>query len=71
MTNCEGTATGHVPISKIDLFSGRHTVSLIVAALFVIVLIVFSLCLLLNHSLESSIITGFFTLLSSLAGFFW
>jgi len=57
--------------SKVDLFSGEHTTSLIVGFLFLIVLILF-VCLLIwvNIIDNSVIVTGFFSLLSLLGGFF-
>ena len=65
---------GITPPSKIDLFSGKHTASLIVGSLFVIVLICFIIFLLTTKDIEKQIntviISGFFSLLSLLAGFF-
>ncbi len=66
--------TGITPPSKIDLFSGKHTSSLIVGSLFTIALICFIifLCTIkeIDQQITILIISGFFSLLSLLAGFF-
>jgi hypothetical protein len=56
--------------SKIDLLSGGHTTSIIVAVLFILVYIglIFYSCLVYNP--ENIIINGLFSLLFLLGGFF-
>ena len=57
--------------SKIDSLSGNHTTSIIVAVLFLIVFIGLVIIIILKDNIDSSqIITGIFSLLSLLAGFF-
>jgi hypothetical protein len=61
-------------LSKIDQFSGRYTPSLIVGTLFTVVIICFIIFIISIKSLDQQIIilitSGFFSLLSLLAGFF-
>lgn len=59
--------------SKFDLFSGKHTTALIVGTLYIVTLIAFIIfiCLNANKNLPiEMIITGFFTIMSGLIGFF-
>jgi hypothetical protein len=66
--------TGLTPLSKVDSFSGTHTTSIIVASLFVLAFIgfVIFLCTIkqIDQQMTTLIISGFFSLLSLLAGFF-
>jgi len=66
--------TGITTPSKVDLFSGKHTSSLIVAALFVVAFLGFVIFLCnikdIDKQVNILIISGFFSLLSLLAGFF-
>ncbi|HAT3994259.1 TPA: hypothetical protein I9Y78_003640 [Elizabethkingia anophelis] len=68
--NSQGQLSGDSPSSKIDLFSGKHTTSLIVAALFLIVFIGLIIYLILKDNYENIILNGMFSLLSLLGGFF-
>ena len=62
--------TGDTPHSKLDLFSGKHTTSFIVAILFLVTLICFVILYCVKATLPDNIITGLFGLLGVLAGFF-
>ena len=62
--------TGETPHSKLDLFSGKHTTSIIVAILFLVTLICFVILYCAKDKLPDNIITGLFGLLGVLAGFF-
>lgn len=66
--------SGITPPSKLDLFSGKHTSSLIVGTLFVIALFCFIIYIksisAADKEINTLIISGFFSLLSLLAGFF-
>ncbi|MCL1678374.1 hypothetical protein M2T92_05015 [Elizabethkingia miricola] len=70
INNSQGQLSGDSPSSKIDLFSGKHTTSLIVAALFLIVFIGLIIYLILKDNYENIILNGMFSLLSLLGGFF-
>jgi len=56
--------------SKVDVFSGKHTTSLIVATMFVLTLILFVLIYCIKDNVSEIVITGFFSLLSLLAGYY-
>ena len=56
--------------SKVDLFSGEHTTSLIVGLLFLIVFIGLIIYISLKENSESIVLNGLFSLLSLLGGFF-
>lgn len=56
--------------SRVDLFSGRHTTSLIVGILIALVFITFVLVIIFKEKLPEHFITGTFGLLGVLAGFF-
>ena len=58
------------PESRIDLFSGKHTTSLIVAVLFLAVFIGFMIYLCIARPYENLILSGLFALLNLLGGFF-
>lgn len=62
-------SSGSAP-SKVDAFSGDHTVSIIVGALFALVLITFALIYVFKENVSETVITSFFTLLGVLGGFF-
>ncbi len=62
--------TGDTPLSKLDLFSGKHTTSIVVAVLFLVTLICFVILYCAKQTLPDNIITGLFGLLGVLAGFF-
>lgn len=68
--NTQGHISGESPSSKIDLFSGKHTSSLVVAILFIVVFIGLITYLVFREKYENIVINGFFSLLSLLAGFF-
>ncbi len=70
LTPQTGTISGDPARSRVDLFSGKHTASLIVGALFVIVFIGFIIYVVSKDEQDNSIVNGFFSLLSLLAGFF-
>lgn len=59
--NSQGQLSGDSPSSKIDLFSGKHTTSLIVAALFLIVFIGLIIYLILKDNYENIILNGMFS----------
>jgi len=61
---------GDTPHSKLDLLSGEHTMSIIVAILFILTLICFVILYCVKPTLPDNIITGIFALLGVLAGFF-
>ena len=56
--------------SKVDIFTGKHTTGIIVAILFVLVLISFILIYCIKDTVSENVITGHFSLLSLLAGFY-
>ncbi|MEY2792300.1 MAG: hypothetical protein RJA76_292 [Bacteroidota bacterium] len=62
--------SGETPHSKLDLFSGKHTTSIIVAILFLITLTCFVVLYCAKQTLPDNIITGLFGQLGVLAGFF-
>ena len=62
--------TGDTPHSKLDLFSGKHTTSLIVAVLFLVTLVGLILVVCVKDRLPENIVTGLIGLLGVLAGFF-
>ena len=64
------SVSGESAPSTVDLFSGKHTTSIIVAILFIAVLIAFAVYLIWGKPYENTIITGFFSVLSLLGGFF-
>jgi hypothetical protein len=66
----KGQISGKPPQSKVDLFSGDHTASIIVAILFIIVFIGLVTYVCAKEKYENIIINGFFSLLSLLGGFF-
>ncbi len=66
----KGVIAGEPAESKVDLFSGKHTTSLIVAFLFCIVLVGLIIYIIAKENYESLILNGFFSLLSLLGGFF-
>jgi heme O synthase-like polyprenyltransferase len=61
---------GDIPHSKLDLLSGKHTMSIIVAILFLVTLMCFVILYCVKPTLPDNIITGLFGLLGALAGFF-
>lgn len=62
--------TGDTPHSKIDLFSGKHTMSVIVGILIAVIFIglIFLVCF--KDKLLENLITGIIGLLGVLVGFF-
>ncbi|MGZ3921273.1 MAG: hypothetical protein ACXVC7_13310, partial [Bacteroidia bacterium] len=62
-------ASGDVP-SKLDLLTGKHTTSVIILIMFVVIVITLGLYLGLATRPEAIVITGFFTAISGLIGFF-
>ncbi|RUT79112.1 hypothetical protein [Ancylomarina longa] len=65
-----GPVAGEPAKSKVDLFSGEHTTSLIVGVLFIIVFIGLIIYVSVKTSYVNLILNGFFSLLSLLGGFF-
>ena len=65
-----GPTAGEPTKSKVDLFSGEHTTSLIVALLFLIVFIGLIIYISVKEKSESIVLNGLFSLLSLLGGFF-
>ena len=61
---------GEAPYSRVDLFTGKHTTSIIVAILFTITLIGFIVLYCVKETMPDAILTGFLTLLGTLGGFF-
>lgn len=70
MTPHEGNISGETPNSRLDSLSGQHTSSIIVGILFIVVFIGFTIYLCTKEKYENVIISGFFSLLSLLGGFF-
>ena len=62
--------TGESPNSKLDLLSGKHTTTMIVAILFVITLICLIVIVCVKENLPENVLTGLIGLLGVLAGFF-
>ncbi len=64
--------TGEASQSRVDLFSGKHTTSLIVAALFLLTFIglIILVCIKSKEEMPDDLITGLVGLLGVLAGFF-
>lgn len=62
--------TGETSHSKLDLLSGKHTTSLIVAFLFLITLISLIIVICAKDTIPENIVTGLISLLGMLAGFF-
>lgn len=68
--NIQSVTSSNSPNSKIDLLSGKHTNSLLVAILFVVVFVGLIVYLCVKDNYENIILTGIFSLLSLLGGFF-
>lgn len=62
--------TGDTPHSKVDLLSGKHTTSIIVAILFVLTLVSLIIIVCVKDTPPENLITGLIGLLGVLAGFF-
>lgn len=62
--------TGDTPYSKLDLFSGKHTTSLIVGILIAIIFAGLILVVCIKNNVPENLITGIIGLLGVLAGFF-
>jgi len=62
--------SGEAPKSRVDSWSGQHTSSILVAILFVVVFLGLVTYICVKDHYETVIITGLFSLLSSLIGFF-
>ena len=64
--------TGETPHSRVDLFSGKHTTSLIVAVLFLLTFLgtIILVCVKTKEDMPDDLITGLIGLLGVLAGFF-
>lgn len=62
--------TGDTPHSKLDLFSGKHTTSLIVGILIAIIFAGLILVVCVKSNVPENLITGIIGLLGVLAGFF-
>ena len=62
--------TGDTPHSKIDLFSGKHTKSLIVGILIAILFIGLIVLVCVKDKLPENLINGIITLLGVLVGYF-
>ncbi|MFD2583405.1 hypothetical protein ACFSR6_12985 [Pedobacter vanadiisoli] len=62
--------SGTTPHSKLDLLSGKHTTSLIVAILFLITLICLIVVVCVKDIVPENLVTGLTGLLGVLAGFF-
>jgi hypothetical protein len=56
--------------SRLDSITGDHTTPIIVGLLFVITLIAFVILVCVKKDTTETLITGFFSLLSALIGFF-
>ncbi len=56
--------------SSVDKFSGQHTTSLIIAALFVLVLISYVLIICLKSNIDSGVNTSLISIMTLLIGFF-
>ncbi len=65
-----GSIAGDSPSSKIDLLSGNHTTTIIVAILFFLVFIGLIVYLVLKETYNDIVLNGLFSLLSLLGGFF-
>ena len=68
--NMQSGSSGEPSKSRVDLFSGVHTTSLIVAALFLFVFLGLMIYLCAASPYESLVLNGLFALLSLLGGFF-
>lgn len=66
----KGAFSGEPAKSKVDVFSGEHTTSLIVGVLFLVVFLGLIAYVCIKDSYENLILTGLFSLLSLLGGFF-
>ncbi len=68
-TNSDSIITG-TPQSKFDSWFGTHFTTLSVGILFLFTITCFTIIISINPSISDKIITGFFTILGTLAGFF-
>jgi hypothetical protein len=70
LTPQKNPISGETSKSRVDLFSGEHTTTIVVAVLFAIVFIGLILYIILKDSYENLVLNGLFSLLSLLGGFF-
>jgi hypothetical protein len=66
----QNAVSGESSSSRVDLFSGEHTTTIVVAILFLVVFIGLIIYLIAKEKYENLVLNGLFSLLSLLGGFF-